>query len=55
VVLKAAEKSVEGSAFGSLKHAEENRGGGALEKGSLALEGAGVHVFMQFKTQSTLL
>ncbi len=38
----------------ALKHTKKRGGGGAPVKGSLALKGAGVHVFMQFGRQVTL-
>ena len=40
-------------AFGLLSHAEKRRRE-APAKGSLALKGAGVHVFMRFGRQVTL-
>ena len=40
--------------IGLLKHITERREEGAPAKGSLALEGAGMHIFMQFGRQVTL-
>ena len=38
----------------ALKHTEKRGGGGAPAKSSLALEGAGARIFMQFRRQVTL-